>query len=118
MTFGVVGDFCRFIVSDYTLQQVRAAAGKRLLFLPHTLRQMLHPDRMITTHEIEGVVKTGEIIEDYPEDVRGPSCLLLGFGQDDRAIHVVCAAKEEYLAIITAYLPSLDQWTSDFKKRL
>ena len=72
---------------------------------------------MIATTEVEVVIRTGEIIEDYPEDVRGHSCLMLGFGQDDRAIHVVCAPKDEYLAIITAYLPDPDQWTLDFRGR-
>lgn len=79
---------------------------------------MSHPDRMISTTEVEAVVKTDEVIEDYPEDVRGHSCLMLGFGRDDRAVHVVCAPKDEYLAIITAYLPNPDQWTSDFRERL
>jgi Domain of unknown function (DUF4258) len=100
------------------LKQVQEAASKRLLFLPHTIRQMARPDRMITTTEVEKVIKSGEVIEDYPEDVRGHSCLILGFGRDNRAIHVVCAPKDEYLAIITAYIPNLDQWTPDFRGRL
>ncbi|MBN1579904.1 MAG: hypothetical protein JXA89_04325 [Anaerolineae bacterium] len=32
-----------------TLAQVRQAAMKRILFLPHTLDPMNHPERMITT---------------------------------------------------------------------
>jgi hypothetical protein len=81
------------------------------------MQQMSRPDRMITTAEVESVVTTGELVEDYPEDVRGHSCLLLGFGEDRRAIHVVCAPKEDYLAIITAYLPDPAQWSPDFKRR-
>lgn len=100
------------------LEQVQEAANKRLLFLPHTIRQMSRPDRMITTTEIEEVIKRGEVIEDYPEDVRGHSCLILGFGRDHRSIHVVCAPKDEYLAIIPAYIPNPDQWTPDFRGRL
>ncbi|NJO41328.1 MAG: DUF4258 domain-containing protein [Cyanobacteria bacterium CRU_2_1] len=84
-------------MADDILKQVREAASKQLLFLPHTIRQMSRPERMITTTEVEAVVRTGEIIEDYPEDARGRSCLMLGFGQNDRAIHVVFAPKEEYL---------------------
>ncbi|MEG3436743.1 DUF4258 domain-containing protein [Pannus brasiliensis CCIBt3594] len=105
-------------MTDGILEQVREAAGKRLLFLPHTIRQMLRPDRMISTAEVESVVTLGEIIEDYPEDARGHSCLMLGLGRDNRAIHVVCTPKDEYLAIITAYLPDPNQWTPDFKGRL
>jgi Domain of unknown function (DUF4258) len=100
------------------LQRVREAVEKRLLFLPHTIRQMSRPDCMISTTEVEVVVKTGEVIEDYPEDARGHSCLILGSGRNNRAIHVVCAPKDEYLAIITAYLPNPDQWTSDFRGRV
>jgi hypothetical protein len=104
-------------VADDILERVREASNKRLLFLPHTIRQMSRPDRMISTAEVEMVVRAGEVIEDYPEDARGHSCLLLGFGQN-RVIHVVCAPKDEYLAIITAYLPDPNQWTPDFRGRL
>jgi hypothetical protein len=69
---------------------------------------------MITTDEVRETVLLGEIIEEYPEDQRGESCLVMNTTQD-RIIHVVCAPKADYLAIITAYLPSPDQWLSDFK---
>ena len=88
------------------------------MFLPHAIRQMSHPDRLITTSEIHSVVELGEIIEDYPEDVRGHSCLMLGYGEGGRAIHVVCSPKDEYLAIITAYLPDVTEWSDDFRVRV
>ena len=103
---------------DDIFQLVKQAAGKRLLLLPHTIRQMSRPDRMITTREVESIVMAGEVVENYPEDARGYSCLILGFGQEGRPIHVVCSPKDEYLAIITAYLPDPMQWTTDFKRRL
>ena len=96
---------------------VQRAAAKKILFLPHALRQMLRPDRMIGKMEIRRVISEGEIIEDYPDDVRGHSCLLLGWGENDRVIHVVCAPKEDYLTIITAYPPDPDEWTNGFKER-
>lgn len=96
----------------------RQAAVKRLLFLPHAIRQMSRPDRLITSYEIRNVIEQGEIIEDYPEDVRGHSCLILGYGESDRAIHIVCSPKDEYLAIITAYLPDENEWSDDFRVRI
>lgn len=60
----------------------------------------------------------GELIEDYPDDFRGHSCLILGLGNEQRAIHIVCSPKDDYLAIITAYLPNPNQWSLDFKRRL
>ena len=100
------------------LSLVRLAAAKRLLFLPHAIRQMSRPERLIAASEIRRVVEHGDIIEDYPEDVRGHSCLMLGYGEGRRAIHVVCSPKDEYLAIITAYLPDADEWSQDFKVRV
>lgn len=73
---------------------------------------------MISSDEVENVIYHGELIEDYPEDMRGHSHLLFGNGDNGRPIHVVCAAKESYLAIITAYIPDPNQWSSDFKRRL
>jgi hypothetical protein len=99
------------------LEDVREAASKRLLFLPHAIRQMSRPPRMISTNEVEVVVTQGELIEDYPSDPRGHSCLMLGFGVASRAVHVVCSPKDEYLAIITAYRPDPTQWSDDFKRR-
>ena len=100
------------------LQQVREAAKKQILFLPHALSQMSRLDRMITTQEVRETVMTGELIENYLEDARGHSCLLLKSVETDRIIHVVCAPKPEYLAIITAYIPSSSQWTNNFRERL
>lgn len=99
------------------LDQVRTAAAKKLLFLPHAVRQMSRPSRMISPREVEAVIATGELIEDYPEDARGHSSLLLGFGEKRRPIHIVCAPKTDYLAIITAYIPNPDQWSADFRRR-
>jgi hypothetical protein len=106
------------MINDDIYTQVRQAATQKLLFLPHTIRQMSRPDRMISTQEIERIIMTGEVIEDYPQDSRGHSCLILGLGQNNRPIHIVCSPKNEYLAIITAYLPDPLQWSSDFKRRL
>ena len=100
------------------LDRVQTAARQRILFLPHAIRQMSHPDRMITPEEVERVVLGGEMIEDYPTDPRGHSCLLLGFCEKALAVHVVCSPKDDYLAIITAYRPAVELWSEDFKRRL
>jgi hypothetical protein len=84
---------------------------------PMRIRQMSRPQRMISTDEVEIVVTQGELIEDYPSDPRGHSCLMLGLEETNRAVHVVCPPKDEYLAIITAYLPDPTQWSEDFRRR-
>lgn len=57
-----------------------------------------------------------EIIEDYPEDPRGHSFLLLGFTLQEHPIHAVCSIQEEILVIITVYRPEPELWI-DWKTR-
>ena len=66
------------------LPEVRNAARKRILYLPHAVRQMSRPDRTITTSEVRQATRTGTVIEDYPEDPRGHSCLILALGTKNR----------------------------------
>jgi hypothetical protein len=100
------------------VNEVRAASARRRLYLPHAIRQMARPDRMITASEVRSVIESGELVEDYPEDPRGRSCLMLGFGADGRPIHVVSSPKDDYLAIITAYVPDADKWTENYRVRV
>ncbi|MHC4475286.1 MAG: DUF4258 domain-containing protein [Planctomycetota bacterium] len=97
---------------------LRLAGKKKCLYLPHAIRQMSRPERMITTAEVRSVIESGEIIEDYPEDSRGHSCLVLGKGYNGRPVHVVCAPKDEFLAVITAYIPDPNEWSKDYKVRV
>ena len=99
------------------LQRIRSAASKGILYLPHAVRQMSRPDRMITTSEVRRAIYIGNVIEDYPEDPRGHSCLIHGHGKDERPIHVVCSPKPEFLVIITAYLPNDEEWEDNSSKR-
>ena len=99
------------------IRRIRAVAGIRILFLPHAVRQMARPDRMVTVRDVRNCILHGEVIEDYPEDVRGHSCLILGTVETARPIHVVCAPKDDYLAIITAYQPNSNDWETDWKTR-
>ena len=98
------------------LKKVISSANRKILFLPHAIKQMSRPDRMISTAEVKEVILSGEIIEEYPEDQRGESYLIFKT-TGKRPIHVVCSPKKEYLAIITAYIPAKDQWSTDFKVR-
>ena len=105
-------------MSDEILRDIRVAAARRLLFLPHAIQQMSRPDRMLTVVEVTVVINCGNLIEDYPEDVRGHSCLLLGQGDGGRPIHVLCAPKSDYVAVITAYIPDSTLWSDNYTRRL
>lgn len=102
--------------NEYLLNLIKESAAKKILFLPHAMRQMLSADRMISTRDVRHVVENSEIIEDYPEDVRGHSSLILGL-PSDRPIHVVCSPKDDYLAIITAYRPNKQERENNYRVR-
>jgi hypothetical protein len=100
------------------LDLLRDKARERILYLPHAIEQMSRRDRMITTQDVRLVIFEGELIEDYPNDARGHSCLMLGSSEDGRAVHVVCAPKDDYLAVITAYVPTERNWEPGFRRRV
>ena len=44
--------------------------------------------RHIARSELEEVIEEGEIIEDYPDDKYGPSCLIYGKTVQGRPLHI------------------------------
>jgi len=65
----------------------------------------------------EAVAGDSEIIEDYPRDKYGPSCLMLGFTRKGRPLHIQCSYPTRPLVkIITLYEPDPKLWT-DFRVR-
>jgi len=79
-----------------------------------TLHAELERDAdQITIEEIEQALLSErcEVIEDYPTDPRGASCLVLGFTDQGSPIHALCGvAGPEMLVIITVYRPDPGQW--------
>lgn len=65
----------------------------------------------ISLTEIEKAILNGEILENYPKDPRGESCLILGYAEEGYPIHIVCGKiKSEKIRIITVYIPALPKW--------
>jgi hypothetical protein len=61
-----------------------------------------------------------EILEDYPGDERGPACLVLGWADLVRPLHVVIGYGDEpgaYIDVITVYEPDEHQWYNHRKRR-
>jgi hypothetical protein len=73
--------------------------------------------RHVTLQEIREAIAAGEIIEDYSDDKYGPSCLIFGYTQRRRALHIQCSYPSRPLVkIITLYEPDANLWV-DFKVR-
>ncbi len=73
--------------------------------------------RGILIEDVISCIKTGEIIEQYPNDYPYPSCLILGKSLTQLILHVVTGSDLSTLWIVTAYYPDLEKWESDFKTR-
>ena len=75
--------------------------------------------REITVIEMEEAVSgRSELLETYPEDKYGPSCLILGFTKTGRPLHIQCSYPgRPLLKIITLYEPDSDLWI-DFRVRI
>ncbi|MEQ8187692.1 MAG: DUF4258 domain-containing protein [Candidatus Eremiobacterota bacterium] len=85
----------------------------KILIRDHAM--MRFDQRGITIEEVENVIMTGELIEDYPDDKPFPSCLISGYIRKDIILYVVLAL-EEKIHIITAHWLDPDRWL-DHKTR-
>ena len=73
--------------------------------------------RRISVQELREAIDAGEIIEDYPNDKYGSSCLIFGLTLTDRPLHIQCShPSRPLLKIITLYEPDENLWI-DFKVR-
>jgi hypothetical protein len=100
---------------DLIKEIIKAFKEARYEYSLHAVDQSV--ERHITRDDVHQIVEAGEIIEDYPEDKYGPSCLIAGQTKTGKWIHVQCSYPSRYKAkIITLYEPDPDEWI-DFKIR-
>jgi len=98
------------------LEDIRIRIEKQeYYFTLHAADRMI--ERHISVREVEEAMLSdlAEIIEDYPEDVRGSSCLVLGMTKGGRPIHVQITYPPE-IAVVTVYEPRAEEWM-DWRKR-
>lgn len=98
------------------IAQIRAkvAAGE-FKFSQHASDQGIL--RGITVSEIREAIDRGEVIEDYPADKYGPSCLVFGMTAAGRPIHVQCSyPTRSTVKFITVYEPDPIRWI-EFRQR-
>jgi len=99
------------------IQEIRAKIKTRQYeFSKHAVDQSII--RHISVAEMEDAVAgESQVIEEYPEDKYGPSCLILGYTKAGRPLHVQCSyPSRPIVKIITLYQPDPDLWI-DFRVR-
>lgn len=79
----------------------------------HAQQERLEDD--LDINEIEAAILSGEVLENYPDDPRGPSCLISGQA-GNKAVHVVVGwarmrgEENRTLRLITVYIPKAPKW--------
>ena len=99
------------------IDSIQELVGKReYLFTIHAGDRMT--ERHIAVEEVEQVLLNDgvEVIEDYPDDPRGASSLVLGVTGRGRPLHVHCTHPPG-LVVITAYEPDAGEWEDSFRIR-
>jgi hypothetical protein len=98
------------------IDEIRTQIANRLFeFSKHAVDQSIL--RRISVQELREAIDAGEIIEDYPNDKYGPSCLIFGRTAEGKPLHIQCSyPSRPLLKIITIYEPDTDLWI-DFKVR-
>ena len=89
--------------------------NENIRFTLHALDEMAEED--IETNDIIDAVASGQILENYPEHLRGACCLIGGLTQRGRNIHIVCTTTLQPVIIITVYEPKPPKWITPTQRR-
>ena len=87
-----------------------------IIFRIHAVQRMF--ERRIPVENVRQVLQSGEMIEDYSEEMPDPGGLLSA-RNGQRPLHVVMAenSKEGERVVITVYEPDPAQWKAGFRSR-
>ncbi|MDI6784207.1 MAG: DUF4258 domain-containing protein [bacterium] len=76
-------------------------------FSEHAVKRMIK--RAIIRLEVEEVILSGEIIEEYPDDKYSTSCLIYGRTQKGKELHIQITFPPT-VVVITVYEPAPEAW--------
>lgn len=100
-------------IVDYIPEQIKA---ENYEFSIHAEQE--REDEHILVEELEQSVASGELLEDYTDDPRGHSCLILGLTRDGRAVHSVWGLLPGgRVRVITVYIPMPPKWIDPRTRR-
>ena len=82
----------------------------------HVVRRLVQ--REISEPEIRQAGAIAVVIEEYPDDKYSPSCLMLGYTNAGRPLHIqVSLAQTSLVRVITVYEPDPADWTNYTTRR-
>ncbi len=98
------------------LKQIQGQADEENLRVTQHAQQEMAEEDIILDEVLESI-RTGQILENYPEHRREACCLLYGQAPSGRPLHVVCTTANPILIIITAYEPKPPKWITPTQRR-
>jgi len=98
------------------LKRLRAQAkADEIRVTQHAHQEMAEDDVVLV--EVLQAISNGSVIENYPEHRRGACCLLAGFTDQNRPLHIVCTTAQPILIVITVYEPTPPKWITPLRRR-
>jgi len=105
------------VQSDTFERVCTAIASGRIHVSEHAYDEAIEDDLSIM--DVVDRTPSGEVIEDYPDDRRGSSCLALLNVGDEQPVHAVWAFDDGSgrAILITVYRPDPARWSDDLRQR-
>jgi hypothetical protein len=84
----------------------------------HATRRMFK--RKIGNQDVNLLLNSGQVIEEYREDFPLPSILVNGLSTDESPLHAVIGIEHDMmqLHVITVYRPDHKKWSKDYARRI
>ena len=100
------------------IQAIRCLAETRRIRITYHAKSEMEVDDVAAPDMARALAAlSSELIEDYPDDRRGHSYLVLGWLNPEEPVHVCCAIHDDELVIITVYRPDGSTWMNDWRTR-
>jgi hypothetical protein len=97
------------------IQSIReCVAAQQYLYSRHGDRE--RQNEGLSLAGVEQALVSGRILEQYPDTGRGVSCLVVGFTDAGKPVHVVCGRTEDKMVIITGYIPTPPKFKNPFER--
>ncbi|HVT15936.1 MAG TPA: DUF4258 domain-containing protein [Thermoanaerobaculia bacterium] len=102
-----------------TFERIRDLVARREIRISEHGYDELAQDGILAREVISGV-RSGRLIEEYPDYPKGPCVLVLQRDEAGGPIHVVWGIPKNRqfpAVLVTAYRPDPERWTPDFMRR-
>ena len=101
---------------EAALERIRSqAAQQNFRVTQHAQQEMVEED-IVLDHVLQAI-RSGEILENYPEHRLWACCLLCGYTDARKPLHVVCTTAQPMLILITVYKPKPPKWATPTQRR-